>query len=621
MSPPTTICWPSTIPMRSPPRKPRRPATESPTTCLTRNPPSCGTLSASATAPVTSMRSSPYHRRLRSTSSFFTVFAVTTNPSPSLPPDLVMLWLTIPIKSPARLNIGPPELPVLMTASVWKNSASGKSLVTVSASHRALMIPALSEWARPYGAPTRKIGSPTRTESESVSFATTTSGGTDETWMMEMSARGSEAITRAGTGSSPMNSTMMSSIVCTTCAAVATFPSGVTKTPEPISRNREMPSAVTSWPRDRITITDGLTRRNTSPSVSPAARGGDVRRTASASIARRQLPRITTPPTRKLPGSLGPAVQQVERVHQRRHRCEGPKPSLVDGHDRARAVERGQRSIDLRLEGVVPAAHHERVRLVREDFATQPELRGVPGGGEEARQQEVVGGVGVEPTLLQTAQALTVVGNVDRLGLDGCGTERGREGLVGGRVGNYTHAFAGEILHPADPRADRGQEAPAVHEDHVAEGDLFHAAERDRGRSALEVDVALDELGHAIGRRHRHPGDLEVGELQELSDGGGHLQAQIHRVAGRLTVAAEEGERPRRLTMAELDGAGLLDLVEGRPDLLGQRRPGHGDQKQARHEPVSQHSGSRDTSGGRRSIHGRARSSCAARRNSVASSP
>jgi hypothetical protein len=56
-----------------------------------------------------------------------------------------MLWLTIPISSPLPLNIGPPELPVLMTASVWKNSASGKSFVTVSGSHLALMIPELSE--------------------------------------------------------------------------------------------------------------------------------------------------------------------------------------------------------------------------------------------------------------------------------------------------------------------------------------------------------------------------------------------------------------------------------------------------------------------------------------------
>ena len=70
---------------------------------------------------------------------------MTTKPRPSLPPDFEMLWLTIPIISPARVNIGPPELPVLITASVWKNSASGKSLVTVSGAHRALMIPWLSE--------------------------------------------------------------------------------------------------------------------------------------------------------------------------------------------------------------------------------------------------------------------------------------------------------------------------------------------------------------------------------------------------------------------------------------------------------------------------------------------
>jgi hypothetical protein len=114
---------------------------ESFTTCFTRNPPACGTLSAWAVAPDTSMSSTPNHPRLRSTSSFLTVFVVTTKPSPSLPPDFVMLWLMIPISSPARVNIGPPELPVLITASVWKNSARGNSLVIVSGGHRALMIP------------------------------------------------------------------------------------------------------------------------------------------------------------------------------------------------------------------------------------------------------------------------------------------------------------------------------------------------------------------------------------------------------------------------------------------------------------------------------------------------
>lgn len=116
-----------------------------------------------------------------------------------------------------------------MTAVVWKNSASGKSRVT--GSQRALMMPELSEWLRPYGAPTMKTGSPTRTGSESLSGETTASRGTTEAWMIEMSARGSEAITRAGTGSSPRNSTTTSFIVWTTCAAVAILPSAEISTP------------------------------------------------------------------------------------------------------------------------------------------------------------------------------------------------------------------------------------------------------------------------------------------------------------------------------------------------------------------------------------------------------
>jgi hypothetical protein len=79
-----------------------------------------------------------------------------------------------------------------------------------------------------------------------ASVATVALFGTTATWMIEMSARGSEAITRARTGSSPRNSTTISSIVCTTCAAVATLPSGVIRTPEPISLKRTMPSVATS---------------------------------------------------------------------------------------------------------------------------------------------------------------------------------------------------------------------------------------------------------------------------------------------------------------------------------------------------------------------------------------
>ena len=73
------------------------------------------------------------------------MFIVTTKPSPSLPPLFEMLWLTMPMTSPFMSNIGPPELPVLIVASVWKNSASGIVLYTVFGGHRALIYPTLSE--------------------------------------------------------------------------------------------------------------------------------------------------------------------------------------------------------------------------------------------------------------------------------------------------------------------------------------------------------------------------------------------------------------------------------------------------------------------------------------------
>ena len=162
----------------------------------------------------------------------------------------------------------------------------------------------------------------------------------------------------------------------------------------------------------------------------------------------------------------------------------------------------------------------------------------------------MVGGVSVEPRLLETRQAVLVVGDIDDLGLHGRSAQRGRQGFFGGRIGYQAHALAGQILHPSDARGHRRQEARAVDEDHVTEGNLLHAAERDRGRSALQVDCALHELAHPVGGRRRHPVDLEFGELQRLLDGGGYLQAEVHRVAGRLTVGVEEGERPGRFTVA-----------------------------------------------------------------------
>ena len=43
---------------------------------------------------------------------------VTAKPVPSNPPESVRMWLTTPMTSPSRLNMGPPELPGLIAASV-----------------------------------------------------------------------------------------------------------------------------------------------------------------------------------------------------------------------------------------------------------------------------------------------------------------------------------------------------------------------------------------------------------------------------------------------------------------------------------------------------------------------
>src|SRR6266704_1239508 len=57
--------------------------------------------------PETRRPSRPLQNDGRSRSSFLAVLMVTTKPSPSLPPDFEMLWLTMPMTSPAMLNIGP----------------------------------------------------------------------------------------------------------------------------------------------------------------------------------------------------------------------------------------------------------------------------------------------------------------------------------------------------------------------------------------------------------------------------------------------------------------------------------------------------------------------------------
>src|SRR5262249_47378298 len=118
----------------------------------------------------------------------------------------------------------------------------------------------------------------------------------------------------------------------------------------------------------------------------------------------------------------------------------------------------------------------------------------------------------------------------------------------------------------------------SVDGDHVAERYLLHAPEGDRGRPTLQVDRALDELRNTVGRRHRHPGDFELGELQQLPDRIRDLCAEVDRESGRPAVAASKGEGAGRLPVAQLDGTGLLDLVECGPHLLTRGGAGQGRQ-------------------------------------------
>ena len=59
------------------------------------------------------------------------MFEVAAKAKPSEPPDLLMMLLTIPMTSPFKLNTGLPELPLLIAASVCKNSTAVRVLASL----------------------------------------------------------------------------------------------------------------------------------------------------------------------------------------------------------------------------------------------------------------------------------------------------------------------------------------------------------------------------------------------------------------------------------------------------------------------------------------------------------
>ncbi len=85
-------------------------------------------------------------------------------PTPTLPPVGEKMAVFTPITSPLMLNIGPPELPRLMDASVCRKLSYGPWRIS---RWRAEMMPAVTVPPRPNGLPIATTQSPTRAPVES----------------------------------------------------------------------------------------------------------------------------------------------------------------------------------------------------------------------------------------------------------------------------------------------------------------------------------------------------------------------------------------------------------------------------------------------------------------------
>src|SRR3989454_3768353 len=270
LSPPTTRSSSPMLARVVPAFKPRRSAGEPAATRCTRRPtPGGGRLNTCAISPESMKPPRPLQNDFCSRS-WRATLEVTANPSPSEPPEWDRMWLTIPMTSPCMLNSGPPELPWLIAASVWKNSARDIPLKVAFGLRRALMYPTVRVWLAPRGGPTTNTGAPISTASESPMLATNGARGAFSSCRSATSAEGSDDRTLALSVSPVRNSTSIASAVCTPWAAVRILPSGEMSTPEP------RPPTLTGWPIGTtgrsvsfvwISTTVGSTRLKTSARV------------------------------------------------------------------------------------------------------------------------------------------------------------------------------------------------------------------------------------------------------------------------------------------------------------------------------------------------------------------
>ena len=171
----------------------------------------------------------------------------TARPMPWKPPLRLLIAVFMPMAWPARLTSGPPLLPGLMAASVCKKSSYIARLMPLRP--LPLMMPCVTEPARPNGAPTASTRSP-------ISIWSLSPRGrwgrslTPLRRMIAMSVLGSALKSRDVKRRPSWNSTVNSSAPATTWLLVRTMPLGSMTKPEPWPR-RGVGSGIMSngtWP-------------------------------------------------------------------------------------------------------------------------------------------------------------------------------------------------------------------------------------------------------------------------------------------------------------------------------------------------------------------------------------
>ncbi len=115
----------------------------------------------------------------------------TAKPTPSLPPESVLICWLMPITLPSPSTSGPPELPGLIAASVWTAPEMANAVSDSIERSTAETTPIESDWRSLNGEPIAATGSPTSTSVEAPSGSGRSVSPSGSTFTSATSASGS----------------------------------------------------------------------------------------------------------------------------------------------------------------------------------------------------------------------------------------------------------------------------------------------------------------------------------------------------------------------------------------------------------------------------------------------